>query len=163
MIEQLESAAKQLAQEIGKHNLTREAVCTRAKVAEGSFGYLTGTQFAPWLESLKLPDSDHPIVRSRLAPETRRGQILNRTKELSLERGYVNVEFEDIAKDLNITVELIKHYFPYRNVLIENIMNIAVTEQNYDLIAQGVMNHHPIAMELDVEVKTEAVRAVLMK
>ena len=163
MVEQLKSAALQLSREVGSHNLTREMVCERAGIAEGSFSYLAKMPFGEWIKSLGLPDSPHPITRSRLDPSVRKDKILLKTKELSAQRGYMNVPLENIAKELDVTPQLIKYYFINIDHLRDVLMEEAVKTEDYELIAQGVINRHPIAMNADMELKTEAIRATMMK
>ena len=162
MIEKLEAAARELAEQIGKKNLKRDVVCARAEVPEGSFGYATGMKFDEWVESLDLPDTDHPIIGLRLDPALRKDQIILKALELSHQRGYVNIHFDDIAKELDISAQGIKHYYPSIDILRDTLMEKAIALDNYSLITQGVVNCHPMALALDMETKTKAVHATLI-
>jgi len=163
MKEQLEAAAKSLAQEIGKHNLTREIVCDRAKVSPGSFGYVTGMKFTEWLDSLDLPEDGHPLILPRAKPEHRKEQILQTAISLSYLKGYMNVTFDDIANELGVTKKLVYNYYKGVDDLRNDMMQFAIENSYYDLIAQGIVNKHPIALSADPELKTEALRITMMK
>ena len=158
---QLEKAARELTQEIGRINLTRGVVCHRAGVPEGSFGYATGMVFGDWIGSLDLPETAHPAHGARLDPEVRKEQIIDTALTLSEKYGYLHVHFEDIAKELEVTTQLVKHYYPTIERVYYALMKKAIVANNCEIIAQGVVNRHPLAMALDTEIKTEAIRAVI--
>lgn len=162
MIKQLEAAAKKLAQKIGKGNLTRSAVCELAGVAEGSFSYVTKQPFREWLDGLDLPESHHPLTSTWHKGDQRKEQIINEAIRQACLKGYVNVKLADIADSLGLTEQAIQYHFKTKGDLYEAMMQYAIDNSYYDLVVQGIVNKHPIALSADQEFKTEAVRIALM-
>ncbi|WP_304217512.1 TetR/AcrR family transcriptional regulator [Phenylobacterium aquaticum] len=66
--------------------------------------------------------------RIRLAPETRRTQILDESARLILEEGLHAVSMERIARDLRISKGLVYRYFPTRDALLAALMHREQTE-----------------------------------
>lgn len=163
MREKLEAAARELALEVGKANLTREKVCEKAGAPEGSFGYHTGMKFNDWLETLNLPETGHPREGARLTPDERKEQILGAAIYLSESRGYVHIHFGDIAFHLDITPQLVKHYYPSLDDLYKAIMAKAIETGNSEILAQGIINRHPLALALDEKTQKAAIHAVINK
>jgi len=56
--------------------------------------------------------------RRRLKPEQRRAEILDATMTVLAARGYWGLTLADVAKDLQVTVQAILHYFPTKNALL---------------------------------------------
>jgi AcrR family transcriptional regulator len=56
--------------------------------------------------------------RRRLKPEQRCAEILDATMTLLAEKGYWGLTLADVAKDLQVTVQAILHYFPSKNALL---------------------------------------------
>ena len=161
-IEKLEKAARELNVEVGKVNLIRNLVCEKAGVPPGSFGYITGMKFVPWLRSLKLPDTEHEKNGSYMPAEDRKQQILKEAVTQAEQTGYMTLTRSGIADSLGVSYELVKHYYKDHAELLNAVMERAIQTENHEIIVQGIVNKHPIAMDADTELKTEAVRSVLL-
>ena len=66
--------------------------------------------------------------RTRLTPETRRGQILDETTRLILEEGLHAVSMERVAREVGISKGLVYNYFPTREAVLAALLHREQTE-----------------------------------
>ena len=78
-------------------------------------------------------------TRSRLAPDDRRGQILETALRLFGERGYADVSASDIARAAGVTPALVTHYFgPKREIYLAAIRRFGDNVMEIEALGPGV-------------------------
>lgn len=81
----------------------------------------------------------HPRPRRRLKPEERRAEILDVTMTLLAEKGYWGLTLADVAKELNVTVQAVLHYFPSK---VELMLGVLQWRDEVDIHTVAPPDHH---------------------
>lgn len=93
---------------------------------------------------------------NRLPANDRKGQILAEAVRASDIYGYANVTRQMIADALNLAPGLVSHYFGTMDDLRAAVMREAVSRELLRIVAQGVINKHPVAQRARRDLKTRA-------
>ncbi len=73
----------------------------------------------------------HEKVRTRLAPEARKKQLLMKALDAFAIRGISRAGHADIADTANVSVATVFNYFPTREELLKNVLTTAVSELHH--------------------------------
>lgn len=159
----VKAVAVQMADEVGKINITREALCKRAGISDGSWFFTMGLTFEKFIERLEAREYpvDKKIVKKRLKIAERRNHILSVALENAKKVGYRKVTRGSIAEEANISPALISYYFKTVSQLHTNIMLCAVRRKVVEVVAQGLADKNPIAVTAPRELKKAAAESLL--
>ena len=94
----------------------------------------------------------------RLRPDRRRAAILNAAMRLAETGGYNNLTHDAVAREAGVTRPLVSLYFPGSDLRNE-VMRKAVICRVLRVVAQGLLDNHPAALEAPVEVRQLALAA----
>ncbi len=155
--------ATQMAEEIGKVNMTRSALCKRAGISDGSWFFIMGVTFEVFMSALNAPDQPNGVIvtKRRLKVVERREQILAIAMDKAKQLGYKQVTRCDIAITAGISPALISYYFKTVDLLHINIMMCAVRREIPEVVAQGLADKNPIAITAPRELKVKAAESLL--
>jgi len=153
----IEQVARELAAERGLINITRAEVCARANISDGSFYDVMDESFTEFIDRLEGAPIGDTVDRKRVNPTLRRKYVLEVAIELAKTKGYNQVTRGDIAKKANVSPGLISHYFKSIKALQVVILKTAVKQEVPEIIAQGLTNRDPIAIQAPKELKYKAV------
>lgn len=159
----VQQAAEELIREDGLINLTREGLCERAGVPDGSFAHVVGctfTEFVEHLRDLNIPDPDGcQATKSRTSPALRRGHILDVAIELAKEHGFRFITRGMIAEAAGVSGSLVSQYFTMEQMR-ENIMELAVMREIPEIIAQGLICQNIVALSVSPALKAKAAKII---
>jgi len=99
--------------------------------------------------------------RQRLAPETRRGRILEAALKLAEKRGYGAITREEVAEAAGVSVGLVTWYFQGMAGLRKAIISRAVELENAAVVAQGLAARDPLALAADDSLKNAALKTLI--
>lgn len=97
---------------------------------------------------------------SRIAPDERREKLLTVALRQARRVGYRNLKRQDIAAEAGVTAPLLTHYFGTMAALERLVVRKAIRENDYVVIAQGLVNRDRRFSRVDDATK-EAARATL--
>ena len=139
-------ATEELVREIGAVNVTRQAVCERAGVPDGSYPSImecTHTEYmnAHFANSV-MPDN---ITKKRISSDNRKNHLVRKAVELSRVLGYTKLTRVELANGANVSEGLVSHYFGTMNQLRRAIMRAAIKLEVAEVVAQGLAIKDPQA------------------
>jgi len=156
----IEETARKMAQEMGLINITRTELCGRVGISDGSFTDIMDESFTDMMDRL-LEDGELPIGesvdRKRVNPLLRRSHVLNKAIELAKEKGYNSITRKEIAEAAEITPALLSHYFDSIESLRATVLKIAIRRKVLEIVAQGLVNNDPEAIQAPRDLKYAAV------
>lgn len=153
----IEQAARELAAERGLINIARAEVCARANISDGSFYDIMDESFTEFIDRLEGAPIGETVDRKRVNPNLRRKHVLAAALELAKTKGYNSVTRGDIAGSAGVSPGLISHYFKSIEALQVVILKTAVKREILEIIAQGITNKDPIALQAPGGLKAKAV------
>lgn len=92
----------------------------------------------------------------RMTPADRRGQILGVAVDLARKDGYTNITREGLAGAVGVSVGLINRYFLAMPELRRQVMLEAIRLEVPEIIAQGLVNGDPLAVNAPGPLKFKA-------
>lgn len=152
----IEQAARDLAAEQGAINVSKKDVCARANISDGSFSDIMDETFAELMNRLDLP-TWATVDRKRVIPELRRKHILDAAIELAKTKGYKSISRDDVANSANIVPGLVSYYFQSIDLLRILVLKTAVKREVLEIVAQGLVQKDPIAIQAPSELKHRAI------
>lgn len=157
--EQVRTVAIEMVKEAGLMNLSREELCSRAGIPNGSFTYIMGCNFTEFVEEIgKDYKEDYlvPIGKRRVPAVMRREHLLAVAVSLSKDHGYNKITRETIAEKAGVSVSLITKNFGTMNQLKRDIMRVALRKEIPEIIAQGLVNGDKRALKAPADLKAKA-------
>jgi len=157
--EKVRAAAIALAKEVGLINLTRQAICDRAGVPDGSFPIIMDCTLNELLASIKaeVPAlKGVKVSKKRVSPALRKDHILGIILSLSAQKGYTKVTRSEIAEEAGVSESLVSEYFGTMPDMRRTIMRHAVLEECLTIIAQGLSANDPHAKKASHELRVKA-------
>ena len=97
---------------------------------------------------------------TRLPANARKQQIIDEAVRASGTYGYLNVTRQMIADHLGIAPGLVSHYCGQMDELRDKIMREAVRRELLRIVAEGVINKHPVAQRARRELKARALASL---
>lgn len=155
--------ARRLIRKDGLINLTLCSLCHELDIPQGSFHYITGMKFTAFLMELRestKPNLKRPITRHRVHKQLRIDHILAHATTLAQRKSYEQITREEIAKASEISPSVISFHFRSMEHLRNEILRKAVAEENLKIIAQGLVNHHPVALRAPLKNKRAAAKLI---
>jgi AcrR family transcriptional regulator len=151
----IREAALELASEIGIVNLTRPAVCERARVPEGSFCAIMGQPFTDFISELDLPAGT--VKSSKHVPAAlSKKHIIAAALVESEEQGHYKFTRRGVAERAGVSESLIQYYFGTMQKLRRSVMRAAVDQAVLPIVAMGLVMKDPHAVKAPDEVKRAA-------
>jgi len=163
--EQIKDAAFELVKESGLINLSREELCERVNIKQGSFANIIGCSFSDFVEELRegLPDDEnvavHPVVKSRTNPKDRKQQILNAAISVARDKNYSTITREDIANRAQVSTGSVARYFGTMCQVRRAIMRAAIQKEILPIIAQGLVGNDKNAEKAPAQLKEKAMKS----
>ena len=168
MKNEIKDLAFEMVKESGLINLSRKALCERAKIKEGSFNHIMGCSFIEFTEQLRkaLPvDEDapaHPVTKTRTNnPELRKDQILAAAVKISVDKNYSTITRQNVADAAGVSTGLVARYFGTMKQIRRSIMRSAIQNKNLKIIAQGLVNKDPNALKAPKPLQQQAIKAIV--
>ena len=100
-------------------------------------------------------------MRKRLKPHDRKQLILATAVSHAFNQGYNDITCREIAADIKMSRTLVFHYFPTMKGLRDEVMRHAVQNKNCRIIAQGLLDHHPIALAAPTNLRHAALSCLV--
>ena len=97
---------------------------------------------------------------SNAAESNIKDKILLKAVQLAGRKGYRNVTRQDIATALGIAAGSVSYHFKDMRKLQAAIIQYAVDERLYSIVAQGLVEKHPRALAAPVELRQQAGRTL---
>lgn len=152
--------AVQMVQESGLINLSREALCKRADISDGSFVMIMGVTFTEFVKKLKRmdihTDDNYTVVKSRTDPALRQRQILMVAIEQAKLIGYNKITRESVAELAGVSEGLVTRYFHTMCQLKRDVMRYAVKNNIAEIVAQGLVYNDKHAKKASPDLKKKA-------
>lgn len=161
--DKLVNAAVAMAKEIGLVNITRQDLCDRAGIKDGSFHYVAGCNFNDFIDEISpLTQGIKPLKSSRknLKGSRRKEQILVVAVDLAKDHGYHKVTREQIAEQAGISKGLITNYYSM-DQLRAAIMKRAIKTEVVEIVAQGIANKDKRASKISEELRKKVVESLM--
>jgi len=157
---QIETAARALADEKGLINITRQELCDKVGISDGSFYDIMDQSFTDFINGLTGAPIGDNVDRKRAAPTLRRKQVLEAALSVAKANGYQTVKRDDVAKSANVSPGLISHYFENTEQLRICILKTAILNGVPEIVAQGLACGDPIAIQAPRELKDKALQFI---
>ena len=154
-------AALELAKDVGVINLTRQAVCAKAGIADGSFPHIMGCTFTEFTKTLDADKELHEVSKKRLSKDVRKDHILRTALVTAKEVGYTSVTRNILAERAKVSPGLVTHYFSSMVQLKRAIMRAAVEHKIPEIIAQGLSMGDKNAQKASPELKALAANSLV--
>lgn len=123
MKSKIKQIAVQMATEHGLMNLSREDLCKRVGIPNGSFVHYAGVTFTEFLNEMKETNKNLYVVHKRRAnPGMRKKQILDHAIQLTREHGVDNITRAQIAEAAGVSMGLINVYYGTMKQLRRDIL-----------------------------------------
>lgn len=165
---EIEDLAFEMIKESGLINLSRKALCERAKIKEGTFNHIMGCSFIAFTEQLRkaLPKDEevsvHPVTKTRTNnPQLRKDQILAAAVKISGAKNYNTITRQNIADAAGVSTGLVARYFNTMLQIRRAIMRSAIKNKNLKIIAQGLVNKDPNALKAPKPLQQQAIKAIV--
>jgi len=159
----IKDIAFDIIKETGLINLSRLALCDRAKIKQGSFDHIMGCSFSVFVEELRqaLPVdiNAHPITKSRTNPALRKDHILDAAIKISAVGNYSTITRQEIADAAKVSTGLVARYFGTMQQVRRAVMRAARQRENLTIIAQGLVNNDPNALKAPNPLKERAMKS----
>jgi AcrR family transcriptional regulator len=97
---------------------------------------------------------------NRLPANDRKRQILDEALRASDTYGYTNITRQMIADHLQLAPGLVSHYFGTMDDLRHAVMQEAVRHSLLRIVAQGLVNKHPVAMRAPRALKARVAQSM---
>ncbi len=161
---EIRAIALEMANANGLINLTRQALCNRVGIKDGSFTNIMGITFTeltleirPFCttESLKIKASNKTRTNSTLRKE----QLINAALDCfeKSDKPFMKVTRGDIAEEAGVSEQLITHHLGTITELRRDIIRHAVLQRRLKIIAQGLAVGDSHARKAPQELKDLAV------
>lgn len=163
----VKNTALELARTHGLINLTRKDVCMAAGIPDGSFINIMGVSFTDFVDQIiestpeKLLIENLEVTKSRANPALRKQQIFNAALQVAKETGYASMTRPLIAEHAGIVPSLITRYFGSVEALKNEIIKHAVEHSVLEIVAQGLAQKDPIALNAPKNVKLRAANCLV--
>lgn len=89
--------------------------------------------------------------------------ILQAAIDESLEKGFDVIRRAEVATRAGVSNALVTHYFGDMDTLKDSVMRWAVSNQNLDLIVQGIVKGNSIALAANSELRKKAINQLHKK
>jgi AcrR family transcriptional regulator len=100
--------------------------------------------------------------RTRLAPKTRKADLLNAALKLAVKHGYQNVTRQQVAEAIDVSCSLISHHFGTMTQFRRALMRHAVTVGNATVVKQGIADGNAQALKAPVELRQRAIAQMMV-
>ena len=87
-------------------------------------------------------------------------QIMQAAINLSALHGYDKITRDQVAMTANVSPAIISYYFKTMPQFRRSIMGEAIKQQQLQIIAQGIVNRDPRALNLSDKIKTKAMLSI---
>jgi hypothetical protein len=101
------------------------------------------------------------VKHKRLDPADREKSILLTAVEYSRVHNYTTMTQYNIAMLAHCSPSLVLVYFPTIEELKTKVMQFAVENEVLEIIAQGLINKHPLALSAPQDIKDTSIRFAL--
>jgi len=97
--------------------------------------------------------------RTRMAPDTRRLQLIEAGLAVAEHVGFVGMTREQVAGAAEVSPALINQYFDGFEAFKSDVMRLAILQESLQVVAAGIVTGHPTALRADENVKRRALGA----
>jgi len=157
-MKRIEKAVAELSAEKGVENLTREEVCARAGISQGTFKALVGMTWSDYYAMLTYDGGIRPRQRRRAAnPKDTKRRMLAVAVELAKSQGYHNIRIKDVAEASGFTPQHVGAHFGTLKQLRRAVIRQAVAAEVVEVVAQGLAAKDKYAIDAPEELKARAV------
>jgi hypothetical protein len=161
--QQIKDTAIAMANEIGLINLTRQALCDKLHIKDGSFTVIAGYTFTELIAEIKPHCATGHSLRKVKAPkEFREDQILGSALKLSEELGYNRISRAMIANDAGVSESLVSNYLGTMTDLRRTVIRHAILRENLVILAQGLAAGDVHAKKAPQELKERAASLIAL-
>lgn len=101
------------------------------------------------------------VKYKRLDPEDRKQQILLTAVEYSRINNYNTLTQYKVAEAVGCSPGLVINYFNSIANLQDRVVEFAISEEVLEVVAQGVVNKHPLALAASEDLKDRSLRIAL--
>jgi len=167
MKQHIKETAIRMIQESGLINLSRQSLCDRAGLPDGSFYGIMGISFTEFIADIRKSNPDlelhnyHIIIRERNNPELRKHQILMAAIDLAKTQGYNKMTRDAIAEHAGVSMGLVSHRFNTMCQLRRDIIRYAIKHEILPIIAQGLACNDKHALKTSSDLKRKAVDYII--
>ena len=159
--EQVEKAAKELIEESGLVNLTRDSLCTRAGIPDGSFVHVMGESYTDFVARQKSETRVHTVSKKRISSDDRKDALLRVAVGYSITHGYLTLTSPILAKEAGLSTSLVTHYFGTKKHLTRSVVRAAVASEALPVIAQALANKDANVSKITDDLKRLALESVM--
>jgi AcrR family transcriptional regulator len=103
------------------------------------------------------------MVRERLGPEERKSQMIQAAFDIAIKDGFHKITRGGVAGRCSCATSLVTHYFGSTEALAEKVMEKALLEQVWPVVASGIVLDHPVTRSLSPELRQQALRKGVSK
>lgn len=153
-----------MANEVGLINLTRQALCDRANIKDGSFPVIAGTTFTKLIEDIRSECKPSSLglarsTRTRANPVLEKDRLINVALDCfeATDKTFSKVTRLDIAEAAGVPEASISHHFGSMIEFRRTIMRHAIIQKRLKIIAQGLAIGDAHARKAPQELKDQAV------
>jgi AcrR family transcriptional regulator len=96
----------------------------------------------------------------RLRPYQRKAIILRAALNLAAEGSYLTITVDAVAEKARVSAGLVNSHFKNVSNLRDEVVRAAVVARRLSVIAQGLVNKHPYALQAPVRLKKLAIASL---
>lgn len=100
------------------------------------------------------------LKRTRLSPEDRKDAMVSAALVLAEAQGFYNFSSTQVARACGCGHPLIFHHFEGMEGLRDEVMLKAIVEGNLNVVAQGLVSKHPLAVGAPDALKKKALKNI---
>lgn len=160
----IRSTAIAMANEIGIINLTRMDLCTKLKIADGSFTVIAGQTFTQLIEEIRPECSKFTGAKSdkksRASKEIRLEHILGVALDVAEKSGFSKLSRTEVAEQCGVSSSLIQYHFKTIPNFKRDVMRYAIKTERLSVIAEGLATRNPHALKAPQELKDRAIASL---
>jgi len=93
--------------------------------------------------------------------DARAEQIMESAVGVALEEGFANMTRAAVAERARCSTALVNHYWGEFHLLRDHVMKVAVERELLPIIAQGMLDKHPVALAADRGIQERAANHLL--
>lgn len=161
---EIRAIALEMANANGLINLTRQALCDRVGIKDGSFPAVMGMTFTELTAEIR-PLCTEASLKIKASNKTRTNSTLRKEQLISsaldcfekTDKPFMKVTRADIAEEAGVSEPLITHHLGTMVDLRRDIIRHAIKQERLKIIAQGLAAGDPHARKAPQELKDRAV------
>lgn len=158
--EEIKQIAVDMVKQKGLINLSRNELCAKANIPDGSWSHVMGCSFSDFvaeLQDMGIAQNAVPVSKRRVPAAMRKQQILEVAINEAKKSHYNKITRDGVAEAAGVSMGLVTKYFGTMQQLRTQVIRHAVKQSIIEIIAQGIASNDDRAKKASQEDKQKAI------